>query len=86
MRGKSRILAIVGLVIALSGYVFNEIFMLAYGWISSHQPGPYPHSVAILAGTIWLVLIPLGAMLFFLSIVVEIQNRYRREKTDGIWD
>ena len=86
MNGKSRNLAVLGLVIALIGYVFDAIFMLAYGGMSSPQPGPRPHSNPILAGTIWLVLIPLGGMFLFMSLVVEIKNRYRRENIDDIWD
>lgn len=86
MSGKSRILAVLGVVLTLSGYVFNEIFMIAFGGWSSPQPGPYPHSVPPPVGTIWLFLIPFGGIFLFVSIVVEIQNRYRREKIDDIWD
>ena len=70
---------------ALSGYVFNEIFMIIFGGFSP-QPGPYPHTGPPIAGTIWLVLIPLGAMFLFMSIVVEIKIRYRGESIDDIWD
>ncbi len=69
---------------ALSGYVFNEIYMIAFGLWSSPQPGPYPHSGPPLAGTIWLFLIPLGGMFLFMSLVVEIKNRYRGESIDDI--
>ncbi len=86
MSGKSRILAVLGLVIALSGYVFNEVFMIAFGGWSSPQPGQYPHSGPPIVGTFLLFLIPLGGMFLFVSIVVEIKNRYQRENIDDIWD
>ncbi len=86
MNGWSRNLAVLGFAMALSGYVLNEIFMIAFSGWSSPQPGPYPHSGPPIVGTFLLFLIPLGGMFLFVSIVVEIKNRYRGESIDDIWD
>ena len=86
MNEKWKLLAFLGIVLALSGYLFNEIFMLAFAGMSSPQPGPYPHSVPPLAGTIWLVLIPIGAVFLIMSISVEVISRYQRETIDDSWD
>jgi hypothetical protein len=86
MNEKWRLLAFLGVVLALSGYLFNEIFLLAYGGWSSPPPGPYPHSGPPIVGTIWLFLIPIGAVFLIISISVEVINRYQRETIDDSWD
>ena len=85
MNEKGKILAALGLVIVVSSYVFNEIFMILF--FAPYIPeGPIPHSGPIVVGTFWLFLIPVGVVLIFLSFVFEIRDRYRRTDTDEIWN
>lgn len=76
---EKHVLAILGLVLALEGYVLNEISMIIFRETISRFidiPGTFPHSGPLVIGTFWLFLIPVGFILFFLSIVFEIKDRY----------
>jgi hypothetical protein len=86
MNEKGKVLAVLGLVIALSSYVFNELFMMFFLEGAYIPEGPIPHSGPPPIGTFWLFLIPVGVVLFFLSFVFEIKDRYRRTDTDEIWN
>ena len=86
MNEKGKILAVLGLVIALSSYVFNEIFMIYFIDNFYIPEGSIPHSGPPIVGTFWLFFIPVGFILFFLSFIFEIKDRYRRTDTDEIWN
>ncbi len=58
-----------GLVLMLTGYILNSITI----WIVTHPQPPldpqgYPYRIPPIAGTIWLLLIPLGAALCIYSL------------------
>jgi hypothetical protein len=60
---------VVGLVLMLAGYILNSITI----WIVTHPQPPldpqgYPHHIPPIVGTIWLLLIPLGAALSIYSL------------------
>ena len=86
MNEKGKVLAVIGLVLALSGFVFNEIFMMFIRMDPYIPEGPIPHSGPIIAGTVMLSLIPLGITFIFVSIVLEIIDRSRRTDTTENWD
>ena len=86
MNEKGKILAIVGVVLAVSGFVLNEIFMMYIRMDTYIPERPEPHSGPILAGTAWLSLIPLGITFLFVSLVLEIIDKSRRTDTTEIWD
>ncbi|MHA1390382.1 MAG: hypothetical protein ACTSR9_18345 [Candidatus Thorarchaeota archaeon] len=86
MNEKGKVLAILGLVIVLSSYVFNELFMMLFLENSYIPEGPIPHSGPILVGTAWLSLIPFGIMLLFAALVFEMRDRFHRKDTNEIWD
>ena len=84
MNEKGKVLAVLGLFIALSSYVLNAVFMM---FANTYIPeGPIPHSRPILVGTVWLSMIPIGAMLLFVSLILEMRDRYNRTDTNEIWD
>lgn len=85
MNEKAKVLAVLGLVITVSSYIFNVIFMMFF--FEPYIPeGPIPHSTAPIIGTFWLFLIPVGLILFALSFVFEAKDRYRRTDSNEIWD
>lgn len=86
MNEKGKVLAVLGLVITLSGYVFNEIFMMLFLESTYIPEGPFPHSGPLIVGTAWLSLIPLGIMLLFVSLVFEMRDRFHRTDTNEIWE
>jgi len=86
MNEKGKVLAVLGLAMALEGYVLNEIALIMYRESFYSSPGTVPHSGPPLFGTIWLLLVPLGFMLVFTSIAIEIRNRYHRVDTNEIWN
>ena len=86
MNEKGKVLAVIGGVIVLSGFVFNTIFMMLFYQNDYIPPGPTPHSQPIVVGTAWLSLIPVGFILILISIVLELSDRYRRTDTTEIWE
>jgi len=79
-------LAVLGMVIALEGYVANEIFMILARDNSYISPGMVIHSSPIIVSTAWLLLIPLGFILVLVSGVLELRDRYRRKDSTEIWE
>ena len=60
---------VVGLVLMLTGSILNSITI----WIVTHPQPPldpqgYPYRIPLIAGTIWLLLIPLGAAFIIYSL------------------
>ncbi len=85
MNEKGKVLAVLGLVIVLSSYVLNELFMMLI--LDTYIPeGPIPHSGPPIVGTAWLFLIPFGIMLLFASLVFEMRDRFHRTDTNEIWE
>lgn len=84
MNEKGKVLAVLGVVIVLSSFVFNEIFMMLY--FDYIPPGPTPHSQPPIIGTAWLSLIPVGFILILISIVLELKDRYHRTDSTEIWE
>ena len=84
MNEKTKVLAVMGFVIVLSGYVFNAIFMMLFYQNNYIPEGPIPHSQPVVVGTVWLSLIPIGFILILISIVLELYDRYRRTDTTEI--
>ena len=84
MNEKGKVLAVLGLFIALSSYVLNAVFMM---FANTYIPeGPTPHSNPPIVATFWLFFVPVGFILFALSFVFEIKDRYRRRDTNEIWN
>ena len=86
MNERGKVLAVLGVVIVLSSYVFNEIFMMLFFDTNYIPPGPHPHSQPPIVGTAWLFLVPVGFMLVFISIALELRDRFRRTDTTEIWE
>jgi len=86
MNEKGKILAVLGVVIMLSSYAFNEIFMMLFYQNNYIPPGPTPHSQPIVIGTAWLFVLPIGFVFIIISIVLELNDRYRRKDSTEIWD
>ena len=86
MNEKGRVLVVVGVVLALSGFLFNEIFMMLIRTGIYIPERPEPHSGPIMASTAWLNLIPVGLTFLFIALVLEIVDRSRRKDTTEIWD
>ncbi|MGY5881377.1 MAG: hypothetical protein RTV31_14090 [Candidatus Thorarchaeota archaeon] len=86
MNEKSRVLAVLGLFIALSSYVLNALFMMLFLESTYIPEGPIPHSGPLIIGTFWLFLIPVGFILVFLSIFLEIKDRFQRKESNEIWE
>jgi len=86
MNEKGKVLAVLGLVTALEGYILNEIFMMIALTGTYTPPGTVTHSGPPLVGTAWLLLVPFGFMLVFVSIVIEIKNRFHQTDTKEIWN
>lgn len=86
MNEKGKVLAVLGLFIALSSYILNELFIVLFLESTYIPEGPIPHSGPQIIGTFWLFLIPVGFILFALSFVFEIRDRYRRTDTNEIWE
>ena len=85
MNEKAKVLVVLGLVIAVSSYVFNELFMMLF--FEPYIPeGPIPHSGPPVVGTFWLYLVPVGFMFILISIVIELIDRSRRIDTTEIWE
>lgn len=86
MNERSNLLASLGFVLALGGYILNEIFLriALEGW-RYNPPGSIPHSGPVPVGTIFMFFIPLGALLFVVSIIIEIKHRKHRNKVE-IWN
>ena len=60
---------VVGLILMLIGYILNSITI----WVVTHpqpllDPQGYPYRIPPIVGTIWLLLIPLGAALSIYSL------------------
>jgi len=60
---------VVGFVLMLAGYILNSITI----WVIMHpqlpfDPQGYPYRIPPIVGTIWLLLIPLGAALSIYSL------------------
>jgi hypothetical protein len=63
---------VVGLILMLTGYILNSITI----WIVTHPQPPldpqgYPYHIPPIVGTIWLLLIPLGAALSIYSLWIR---------------
>ncbi len=86
MNEKSRVLAVLGLFVALSSYVLNELFMMLFLESRYIPEGSTPHSGPLIIGTFWLFLIPVGFMLVLVSIVLEIKDRFHRKESNEIWE
>jgi len=86
MNEKGKVLTVVGVVLAVSGFVLNEILMMLIRLNPYVPEGPEPHSGPILAGTSFLSLIPIGITFLFIALVLEIIDRSRRKDTTEIWD
>ena len=84
MNEKGKILAILGLVIAVSALVFNEIFITLFTEMNPIPTGP-THSMPVIVGTIWLYFVPVGLILILISVVLELNDRYHRTDPVGIW-
>ena len=87
MNEKGKVLAVLGLVIALEGYIVNEIFMM-FARESSYilPPGTVRHSGPPIIATAWIFLVPLGFMIIFISIVLEFIDRRRRIDITEAWE
>ena len=60
---------VAGLVLILTGFILNSITI----WVVTHPQPPldpqgYPYRIPPIVGTIWLLLIPLGAALSIYSL------------------
>ena len=87
MNEKLGVMAVLGLVIALSGYFLNEIFITIALAREYNLPVTIPpHSGPLIVGTVWLFLIPLGIMIILVSIVFEIKDRYQKTDNNDIWE
>ncbi|MGY5858886.1 MAG: hypothetical protein RTU63_05920 [Candidatus Thorarchaeota archaeon] len=86
MNEKGKVLAVVGVVLTVCGYVLNEIFMMLIRMNPYVPEVSEPHSGPIMAGTSMLTLIPIGMTFLFIALVLEIIDRNRRIDTTEIWD
>jgi len=86
MNEKRIALAVLGLVIALEGFVANEIFMMLARDNNYISPGTVTHSTPVIIATTWLLLIPFGFILVLISGVLELRDRYRRKDSTEIWE
>jgi hypothetical protein len=85
MNEKGKMLFILGLLIAVSALIFNEIFIILFTEINPIPTGPHPHSMPVLVSTIWLYFVPVGFILILISVVLELNDRYHRTEPIGIW-
>ena len=85
MNENGKILAVVGVVLAVTGFIVNEIAMM-YIQMDTNLPRPEPRSGPIIAGTAWLNLISVGMVFLFIAFILEVIDRFRRADITEIWD
>jgi uncharacterized membrane protein len=86
MNEKRIALAILGLVLVLEGFIANEFFLILARESIAYIPGLTPHSGPLIIATAWLSLVPVGFMLVFISICLELIDRHRRTDPTEIWE
>ena len=74
MNEKRIALAVLGLVLALEGFVANDIFMMLNRGNTYIPPGTITHSTPVTVATAWLLLVPFGFILFLISGVLELRE------------
>ncbi|TFG08261.1 hypothetical protein EU538_07435 [Candidatus Thorarchaeota archaeon] len=62
---------IAGVILIILGVVLNQLAIWVYNWSFMPEPGEIPPPVAVIAGTIFLALIPIGLILVLYGLYLR---------------
>ena len=70
---RSTKIGVAGFILVLAGLILNDLAIRIYYWqiLLEYADTPYPPPIAPLAGTVFLMLIPLGLILIGYSLYMK---------------